>query len=205
MRMKASVSLLFVLFFSLAAEAQSLPTCSDPSIDLRTVASGFQCKTARTGVTWTRVQLKDKTVAEAAGETWQDPGGFIWTDNMGTVTNKGILTQWTIIGGEKVGKELLLSKGAKLCRKIGARLPTVADFNDVTNYDAYEVLPNFIDHVFWTSSVPSLNNTLYDHPIKEAYTWSPFSTLVQEGHLNDEFYDDKKNAHVVRCVFGDFQ
>lgn len=110
--------------------AVKIKACNDSKIDLRTVASGFKCRTSK-GAIYERVARVN------FGEAWKGPDGLIYGDFIG---------------------ERNQYKAFESCKNLGGELPSQADFERGEANGFREVLPNMKDRWFWSSSVYSNNH-----------------------------------------------
>ena len=113
---------------AVSAQAQTLlpPMCNDPSLDLRKVGVGFQCRTT-TAVVYERVAV------EGYGEAWMGPDRRVWGESIGKFkyVNEAGLMNPCPVGGFVPHKELFLTGEKNHFR---------------------EVLPG-MDRFYWTSSL----------------------------------------------------
>jgi hypothetical protein len=124
------------------------------------------------------------------GESWQDESGLIWGDILKNADgSKAKLTQ---------------AEASKRCSKIGARLPTQQEAEQLWKYfgmeviDGYytgkflaEILPNINDYLFnWTSN----QKTFEAYPFTTGYVYSAYNSSSGTGfcYVESEYH--------ARCV-----
>jgi len=151
--MKTMILALLIGLVSATEASAGIPSCE--SLNLRKVPVGTKCVTSK-GAVYQRV------ARAYFGEAWQGPDGVTWSDSFGRTTDYQV--------------------SHDRCLSIGARLPTVDDFNRGHVSGFLEVLPKMKtldnpwsdlfggDH-YW-SSTPK---TDFDPPSKEPYVYAyPF-------------------------------
>lgn len=102
-----------------------IKACNDGSVDLRSAAVGFKCRTSK-GSIFERVAKNN------FGEAWKGPDGLIWSDFVGKYSQYDAVTT---------------------CKNLGGTLPSRADFERGEANGFREVLPNMKDRWFCSSSV----------------------------------------------------
>lgn len=125
------------LILLFATNAFADPLCN--SVDLHKQSEGFQCQTSK-GALFTRV------ARDGFGDAWRDPDGLIWSNRVGTGNHE---------------------QAEKICAKLGATIPTRADFERDEALGLREVLYKMADTWYWsatgypTDTADSLNAYAY--------------------------------------------
>ena len=160
--MSRFVVVLYAIFIATPAAFAKQPICNTVQ-ECRDVISQLQARLQKltdvngsqrvsvTGAVFTR-----DTSNLALGEAYRDPSGLIWGNVV--TTPQGKIERMTQYDAEKY------------CQSIGARLPTVEEFEQLAKYlgkgtaegyDPYltdgktEILPEIADYAFWSASVNS--------------------------------------------------
>lgn len=159
------------------------PFCSDPSINLRHVKTGFVCQTSL-GVKFQKVPQ------EGFGSAWRElPSGKTWSSAQGKYTN--------ILARDEEGRNIA-SEAELACFKVGGKLPSRKTYGALMNAfekkesgelsaqglrDLRAIFPDMKDRKFWSSSAPST---------EESYYFDSVTGLVDRANSN--------SLGNVRCV-----
>lgn len=100
-----------------------IKACNDGSVDLRSAAVGFKCRTSK-GAIFERV------ARQGFGEAWKGPDGLVWSDFVGKYSQYDAIMA---------------------CKKLNGTLPSRADFERAEAKGFREILPN-MKKWFWSSS-----------------------------------------------------
>ncbi len=123
--MKCVIHLFLLCFIQFAnAQTQTLPSCTDPSVDLRTVSIGYKCITSKSGV-FERVEHAHFL------EAWKFPNGMIWSEIL--ETNR-------------------LEHAEEICFERNAFIPSADDFKAAIAVGMKEVLSPGNTFGLWTST-----------------------------------------------------
>ena len=166
--LKRLESTLGMVFRKVASGEEPQPlACSDISVNLRSIAVGFKCRTSKGGV-FKRVERP------GFGESWRDQNGVTWSDYLGNAAG----SSW-------------LPNRKKLCAATHSELPSVEDYKQGDALGMLEVIPNLENAQYWTSS------PTYGLGGNEPDNNTAACTIVVDDAIIDSAHGIKKIAYTV--------